>query len=88
MRKRLPDAVRSLDAVPKLIWCYVDCYPGAHSVKSLKRDLGVEAGRALPALVAAGLLIEEEAPTRRTPGKYRAVSTPAPAQEREEGQNA
>lgn len=34
---------------------------------------------ALASLVAAGLLIEEEAPTNRTPGKYRAVATPAPA---------
>lgn len=83
MKKRLPDAVRELEAVPKLIWLYIDRYPGEYSVRGLQDILGVHAGRALPALIEAGLLIEEEPATRSKGGKYRAV-TPAPALEREE----
>lgn len=88
MKKRLPDAVRQLTPVEKLIWLYVDRYPGLHSGTTLSDALGVYAGRALPALVDLGLLVQEEPPTRSAPGRYRAVTTPAPAQKRAEGQNA
>lgn len=71
MKKRLPAAVLPLKPVEKLVWLYVDRHPGEHSVASLNEALGVYSGRALPALVAAGLLVEEEAPTNRKPGKYR-----------------
>ncbi len=71
MKKRLPEAVRQLDAVPKLVWLYIDRYPGPHSVRSLEDALGVHPGRALPALVDAGLLIQEERSVGTRPGKYR-----------------
>lgn len=73
MKKRLPDAVLPLKPVEKLVWLYVDRHPGEHSTASLSDALGVYAGRALPALLAAGLIVQEEAPTNRTPGKYRTV---------------
>ena len=71
MKKRLPEAVRQLDAVPKLVWLYIDRYPGVHSVRSLEDALGVHPGRALPALVEAGLLVQEERSAGTRPGKYR-----------------
>ncbi|MEF2280040.1 hypothetical protein V3W47_17235 [Deinococcus sp. YIM 134068] len=73
MERRLPEAVRERTPVEKLVWLYVRQYPGQHSVASLDKALGVYPARALNALVDAGLLIEEEPPTRMKGGKYRAI---------------
>lgn len=73
MKKRLPEAVRELDAVPKLVWVYIDRYPGRHSARSLEDALGGYPGRALPNLVKAGLLIQEERAVGTRLGKYRAI---------------
>ena len=91
MRKRLPTALLTRTPVEKLVWLYVDKFPGEHSGESLETALGVYANRALAALVKDGLLVEEEAPAARKAGKYRAVTAPpmpAPAQEREEEDQA
>lgn len=40
MQKILPAAVRQLDAVPKIVWLYIDRYPGQYSVRSLQPALG------------------------------------------------
>lgn len=76
MKKRLPEPIRALPAVPKLVWLYIDKYPGQHSVRSLTDALGVHPVTALPELVAAGLLIEEVAPAGSRPGKYRTAELP------------
>lgn len=82
MRRNLPEAVRALEPVTKLVWLYISEFPGEYSVRSLSDLLGVHAGRALPALVAAGLLLQEEPPTARKGGRYRAA-LPAPENEGE-----
>lgn len=76
VKKRLPEPLRKLPAVPKLVWLYIDKYPGQHSVRSLTHALGIHPVSALPELVAAGLLIEEEAPAGARPGRYRTVELP------------
>ena len=76
MKKHLPEAVKGRTPIEKLVWLYVDRYPGEHSVRSLVDALGVYADRALPALVRDGLLIEEEAPAGSKLGKYRAAELP------------
>lgn len=81
MKKRLPDAVLPLKPVEKLVWLYIDRYPGEHSVRSIDDALGVYSGRALPSLVELGLLVEEEPATRSKGGKYR---TTIPAKEKAE----
>jgi hypothetical protein len=78
MEKLLPDALRRLPATTKLVWLYIKQYPGSHSVRSLQAALGSTAGRALPTLLHAGLIVQEEAPKGRRLGKYRAVSLSAP----------
>ncbi|THF69256.1 hypothetical protein E7T06_12800 [Deinococcus sp. Arct2-2] len=78
MDKLLPDALRPLPATSKLVWLYIHRYPGSHSIRSLQAALGSTAGRALPTLLQAGLLVQEEAPRGRRLGKYRAVSLSAP----------
>lgn len=91
MRKRLPAALLTRTPVEKLVWLYVDKFPGEHSGESLETALGVYANRALAALVKDGLLVEEEAPAARKAGKYRAVTAPprpAPALERKEEDQA
>jgi hypothetical protein len=80
MKKNLPEAVKTRTPTEKLVWLYLDRYPGQHSVRSLHAALGVNADRALPGLVRDGLVIEEEAPAGSRLGKYRAVSPAAPAQ--------
>lgn len=82
MRRKLPESVRALEPVTKLVWLYISEFPGEHSVRSLSDVLGVYAGRALPALVAAGLLLQEEPPAARKGGRYRAI-VPAPGNEGE-----
>ncbi len=74
MKKNLPDAVKARTPSEKLVWLYIDRYPGEHSVRSLHAALGVTADRALPALVRDGLLIEEEPAAGSRLGKYRAVT--------------
>lgn len=81
MKKRLPDAVRALRPVERLVWLYIDRYPGEHSIKSLEYALGSHPGRALPSLLALGLVIQDEASVGTRLGKYHAVT---PAQEEEE----
>lgn len=76
MKKRLPEALRKLPAVPKLVWLYIDKYPGQHSVRSLTDALGIHPVTALPELVAAGLLVEEQAPAGARPGTYRTADLP------------
>ncbi|MDB5046058.1 MAG: hypothetical protein JWQ08_2108 [Deinococcus sp.] len=71
MDKMLPGCLSRLSATAKLVWLYVDQYPGHHSVRSLQAALGITAGRALSNLVKQGLLIQEEAPQGRRLGKYR-----------------
>ncbi len=65
----------------KLVWLYVDRWPGEHSVSSLDAALGVYAGRALAALVEDGLLIEEVSPSARKAGSYRTSAVPTPRQD-------
>jgi hypothetical protein len=77
MRKQLPPAFLELRPVEKILWLYINAHPGQYSSEELGRLLGVYAGRALPALVAAGMLVQEEPPTNREGGRYR--TTPAPA---------
>lgn len=48
----------------KLVWPYIDRYPGEHCVRSLHAALGVIADRALTAHVRDGLLAEELTQTR------------------------
>ena len=76
MKRRLPDAVRDLRPVEKLVWLYVDRYPGEHSINSLEDALGVDPGRALASLRSLGLIEELEAATRSKGGRYRAVPIP------------
>lgn len=74
MRKRLPAAVLPLKPVEKLVWLYINDHPGEYSGAALSEALGVYSARALASLVELGLLVQEVAPTSRTPGKYRAVT--------------
>ncbi|ANE44354.1 MarR family transcriptional regulator [Deinococcus puniceus] len=76
MDKSLPAALRPLPATCKLVWLYIHQYPGYHSVRSLEAALGSTAGRALPNLLQAGLLVQEEAPVGRRSGKYRTAYLP------------
>lgn len=76
MKKRLPEVVRKLPAVPKLVWLYIDQYPGQHSVRTLHDALGIVPSTAIPDLVAAGLLLEEIAPAGSRPGQYRTAELP------------
>lgn len=76
MKKNLPEAVKVRPPTEKIVWMYIDRFPGEHSVRSLHAALGVNAGRAFPALLADGLLIEEEAPAGSRLGKYRAAELP------------
>lgn len=71
MKKNLPEAVKARTPSEKLVWLYIDRYPGKHSVRSLLDAIGVTADRALPALVRDGLLIEEEPPAGARLGTYR-----------------
>lgn len=73
MKKNLPDIVKERTPTEKLVWLYIDRYPGRHSVRSLRAALGVNADRALPALVEDGLLVEEEVPIGARLGFYRAA---------------
>lgn len=73
MKKQLPEAVKARTPSEKIIWMYIDRWPGEHSVRSLYDALGVTADRALPALVRDGLLIQETAPAGSRLGQYRAV---------------
>ncbi|UQN05089.1 hypothetical protein [Deinococcus sp. QL22] len=83
MDKSLPAALRPLPATSKLVWLYIHQYPGHHSVRSLEAALGSTAGRALPTLLRAGLLVQQEAPMGRRPGKYRTVFLPEQSKESE-----
>ena len=69
----LPDAVMPLTAAQKLIWLYIDRYPGEHSVHSLYAALGVTADRAFAALLASGALVQEQEPMGARVGRYRTV---------------
>ena len=73
MEKQLPETVKVRTPNEKLIWLYIDRWPGEHSARSLHDALGLAADRALPALVRDGLLIEEVAPAGSQPGRYRAA---------------
>lgn len=90
MKRTLPDDIKIRTPSEKIVWMYIDRYPGEHSVRSIENALGITAGRALSALVKDGLIIEEEAPRGPKLGKYRAAAIakkPAPAQEQEEQEN-
>jgi hypothetical protein len=70
MQRHLPAEVMTRTPSEKLVWLYIDRYPGEHSARSLYRALGLYVDRALPGLVRDGLVIEEAAPAGARPGKY------------------
>lgn len=76
MKRNLPAAVKTRTPTEKLVWLYIDRYPGQHSVRSLHTALGVNPDRALPGLVRDGLVIEEEPPAGSVPGTYRTAELP------------
>lgn len=77
MKKRLPEPIRALPAVPKLVWLYIEQFPGQHSVRTLNDALGIMPSTAIPDLLAAGLLVEDAAPAGSRPGTYRVADLPA-----------
>ena len=79
VKKSLPDAVKTRTPTEKIVWMYIDRYPGQHSVRSIAAALGVTPARALAALVRDGLILEDEAPAGTRPGTYRAASLETPA---------
>lgn len=78
--QQLPAALLD-DDVPtaeKLVFLWVKLNPGEHSARSLSAALGVRVHNALGELVRRGVVVEEEAPAGRRPGKYRAAPLRSP----------
>lgn len=69
--KQLPPPLLGDTTVKALVYLWVRMNPGEHSARSLQQALGRQVGTALGELVRDGLLIEEEPPAGRRPGKYR-----------------